>query len=408
MPRTTPLVKFADFTARVSAEELSAFWVATSKLGTNHRVVREIALTPEGDYPDRKISHSSAWNMVQDVESIVRTGSDPERTVRLGGELTMDKVEAAIQRFVREGAPFPTADGAPSTASVASVPTAAAPSGSRQVKEGVSDNIIAALTALYEDKSVTFDAVDTAEAFRMMLWGVTPDVIKATAEKHIIGTALETLTKSADAAATIRSIIAAIPLPEGTSTDDAILNAMKAATPALVTAQHSTAAANTYHLYLIAADLNGYEGLIRDAAVAIVRKNRQRSEATEAQVTEARNDVALDTLGHLLDALEAERSAWSEAQRNRLSQTVKDEAAQGGNGEPHAEPVPYESLTDEMKSKVPDRELWDGMTPVQQRKVYDRWMNAAPATETPVAEAPVAEAPAADVTPEPQGRRRGR
>ena len=392
MPRTASTVPFGDFSDAVDLEALRTFWKAGANLTSDlRRKMREQVMGS---------NHTSIWNMVQDVENITKGGGNREAPVRMTGKLTVENVAAALNKYVRDGEPYPVPDGtpaaeqgAPGTASTASStpPSPAAASG--EPPQGVSPNVLEALTALYEDQGRTFEAVATGNDFRMLLWSIAPDDLKATAEQGIIGDALGTLTKSADATATIRSILKAAGL-----TDEQVLTAMRDANPGMVTAQHSRAADSLFHLNLVKRQLDGYEGLIRDEAVAIVRKSRQRSEATEAQVNEARNTVAVDTLGDLLDSLEREAKRWQEWSDNRKAQREREQTAQGGTPEAAPEAIPYETLPPAVKAIMSETD-WSDLPTSAQHKLAERWKDA-PEAETEAAEVTAPAPPAEEASPE--------
>lgn len=390
MPRTASTVTFGDFSDAVDVEALRTFWKAGANLSSDQkRKMREQVMGS---------NHTSIWNMVQDVENITKGGSNREAPVRMTGKLTVENVAAALNKYVRDGEPYPVPDGAPSAeqgapsngnASTASTPPSPA-AASGEPPQGVSPNVLEALTALYEDQGRTFETVATGNDFRMLLWSIAPDALKASAEQGIIGDALGTLTKSADATATIRSILKAAGL-----TDEQVLTAMRDANPGMVTAQHSRAADSLFHLNLVKRQLDGYEGLIRDEAVAIVRKSRQRSEATEAQVNEARNTVAVDTLGDLLDSLEREAKRWQEWSDNRKAQREREQVAQGGTPVAEPEAIPYETLPEAVKAIMSETD-WSDLPTSAQHKLAERWKDAPEPKAETEAEAVEAAAEAAE------------
>lgn len=405
MPRTASTVPFGDFIDAVDVSALNTFWDAGANLNSDQR--RKMREQVMGS------NHTSIWNMVQDVTNITKGGGSREAPIRMTGKLTIDNVAAALNRYVRDGEPYPVPADAPvasqgsaaAATSTGSTPSPSASGSPNEPPQGVSENVLTALVFLYEDKSVTFDGIATGNDFRMLLWGIAPDTLKATAEQGIIGDALGTLAKSADATATIRGILAAAGL-----SDDKVLSAMRAASPALVTAQHSKAADTLFHLHLIKRQLDGFEGLVRDEAVAIVRKNRQRAEATEAQVIEARNTVAVDTLGDLLDSLERESKRWQEWSDNRKAQREREDAAQNGGPKSEPEKLPYASLSEAGKALIPTEQEWDDLPASAQAVIVNRWKDAPETTpegetpETPPA-APEGETPETNPAPAdaPQG-----
>jgi hypothetical protein len=389
MPRTASTVTFGDFVDSVNVADLQTFWKAGANLDSDgKRKMREQVMGS---------NHTSIWNMVQDVTNIVAGGSNREAPVRMTGKLTLAGVAAALQKYVTNGEPYPVPTGTPAaeqgappstaTAGAAASPAANPPApASGEPPQGVSENVLSALTGLYEDTAVTFESIATGNDFRALLWGIAPDVLKATAEQGIIGDALLSLSKSPETAATVRSILTAAGLD-----DSQTLAAMRKANPALVTAQHSKAADNLFHLGLVKRQLDGYEGLIRDEAVAIVRKARQRSEATPEQVSEARNTVALDTLGDLLDGLERESKRWAEWKAARDAEKARNGMAENGEGAPEAEKVPYASLSEKAREMMAEAD-WDTLPASAQQTLANRWKDApAAAPETPQV-APEAEA----------------
>jgi hypothetical protein len=392
MPRTSSTVTFGEFQdAGIAVSDLEAFW----KLGTgDKRKMREQVFGA---------NHTAIWNMVQDVTNISRGGGSREMQVRMTGGLTLEKVASAMQTYVRDRAPLPEGNAPTNAAPNPGAAAGAAPAASTtgEPPRGVSPNIIEAVAALYGDQSRTFDGIALGNDFRMLLWGIAPDDLKSDAERGLIGDALGTLTRSADAAATVRLI-----MREAGLTDDTVLSAMRSVDPALVTAQHSKAADTLFHLSHISRELNGYEGLVRDEAVSIVRKARQRTEPSEEQVTVARNTVALDTLGLLLDNLEREAKRWAEWSENRKSQSEREATAQNGNGAAEAEAIPYADVPDAAKEKLTEED-WNSLPASAQNTLVNRWKDAAPAPEvTPEPEVSPETTPEPDAAPENNTRRR--